>query len=121
MTIKKKYVQQFHTDNMVVTNPKTYHADVFDEGDFILAVNKNRVEGKPAHCYLVVHKIVCESGEGMRTKLIAFSPKYSQVAECLNRFDTLYELQGIYDVYSFADFDNLDAFRKEHGYEWGDK
>lgn len=118
---KKKYVQQSSMENIIVTNPRTNHAEVFDEGDFILAVDKNRIEGKTAHCYLVVFTTTFENGAGIVKRLAVTSPRYSKTAHYPDTFESLYEIQGVFDVYSFSDFANLDAFRKEHGYKWGDK
>lgn len=118
---KRKYVQQSSMENIVVTNPRTNHTDVFDEGDFILAVESNRIAGKTAHCYLVTYINTWENGEGRKKSLAVTSPRYSKTAHYPDTFDSLFELQGIFDVYSFSDFANLEGFRKEHGYEWGER
>ena len=53
------------------------------------------------------------------TRLTVASPTFSGSARKRNVFDTLYELQGFYDLIVFTDFANLEGYMKDNKLEWG--
>ena len=113
--IARELVRDTELTSKVVTTVATKVNDVFEQGDIILAVNRNNKDA----CGLVHYRYEYdEYNAEWETRLTVASPTFSGSARKRNVFDTLYELQGFYDLIVFTDFANLEGYMKDNKLEW---
>ena len=99
----KQLVLQSDIDNKVITTTKTQWKDVIGELEFVLAVGRNS-----GATYLV--KWVGGSAFLMNPEFWGVSGK---------EFDTLWEMQGFFDLYTFSSLTEIESFMEERGLVWG--
>ena len=116
MTIKE-LIRDVDVTSKVVTTHKTKAEDVFEKGDIILAVNRNDKDS----CGLVYYRYEFnEDNNEWQAKLVVASPAFSGVVQLRNTFDSLWELQGFYDLFVFKDFANLYGYMRDNKLEWSE-
>ena len=114
--ITKELIRDVDMTEKTVTSRTTKVNDVFEPGDVILAVYRNSKD----RCGLVQYRYEFEQEEDVvwKTKLTVMSPTFSSTAHRPHVFDSLWELQGFFDLYVFKDFANLEGFMKDEKLEW---
>ena len=114
--IAKELVRDVELTSKVVTSVTTRVNDVFEPGNIILAVNRNNKDA----CGLVHYRYEYDKyNEEWENRLTVMSPTFAGSARKLNVFDTVYELQGFYDLVVFDDFTNLEGYMRDNKLEWG--
>ena len=112
---KKELIRDVDLTSMNVTTHKTRVDDIFEPGDIILAVNRNDKD----RCGLVHYRYEYDGHESKWIKQLSImSPTFAENARKLNVFDTLWELQGFYDVFVFDDFASLQEYMQDNKLEW---
>lgn len=112
---KKELIRDVDLTSMNVTTHKTRVDDIFEPGDIILAVNRNDKDS----CGLVHYRYEYDGRESEWSKQLSImSPTFAENARKLNVFDTLWELQGFYDVFVFNDFASLQEYMQDNKLEW---
>ena len=113
---KKELIRDTEVTTKVVTTHSTKVEDVFEQGDIILAVNRNDKDS----CGLVHRRYEYDTDtDRWEAKLTVISPAFSEAVYCRNVFDSLWELQGFYDLVVFDDFANLHQYMQDNKLEWG--
>ena len=114
---RKELIRDVDITSKVVTTHKTKADDVFEKGDIILAVNRNDKDS----CGLVHYRYEYdEDSNEWQAKLVVTSPAFSGVVQLRNTFDSLWELQGFYDLVVFKDFANLYGYMRDNKLEWSE-
>ena len=113
--IMKELIRDVDMTSKTVTTSTTEVTDVLERGDIILAVNRNDKDS----CGLVHYRYEYDGREGKwGKKLSIMSPTFAENARKLNVFDTLWELQGFYDVFVFDDFASLQEYMQDNKLGW---
>lgn len=114
---RKELIRDVDVTSKVVTTHKTKAEDVFEQGDIILAVSRNDKDS----CGLVHYRYEFnEDNNEWEAKLTVISPAFSGVVQLRNVFDSLWELQGFYDLFVFDDFANLHGYMRANKLEWSE-
>ena len=114
---KKELIRDVDITSKVVTTHKTKADDVFEKGDIILAVNRNDKDS----CGLVHRRYEYDTdNDRWEAKLTVISPAFSEAVYCRNVFDSLWELQGFYDLVVFDSMLALCAYMKDNKLAWSE-
>ena len=114
---KKELIRDVDLTSMNVTTHKTRADDIFEPGDIILAVNRNSKD----RCGLVHYIYEYDDERGAwEGKLTVLSPTFTGTTCKRSIFDTLWELQGFYDVFVFDDFASLQEYMQDNKLEWSE-
>ena len=114
--IKKELIRDVDVTSKVVTTHATKAMDVFERGNIILAVDRNSKD----HCGLVHYSYEYDdSRDAWGGKLTVLSPAFAGTICKRNIFDTLWELQGFYDLVVFDDMVALGMYMQDNKLEWG--
>ena len=114
--IMKELIRDVDMTSKTVTTSTTEVTDVLERGDIILAVNRNDKDS----CGLVHYRYEYDGREGKwGKKLSIMSPTFAENARKLNVFDTLWELQGFYDLVVFDNMLALGTYMQDNKLEWG--
>ena len=114
---RKELIRDVDITSKVVTTHKTKADDVFEKGDIILAVCRNDKDS----CGLVHRRYEYDTDtDRWEAKLTVISPAFSEAVYCRNVFDSLWELQGFYDLVVFKDFANLYGYMRDNKLEWSE-
>lgn len=113
---KKELIRDTEVTTKVVTTHATKVEDVFEQGDIILAVNRNDKDSCGLVHYIYEYDDERGAWEG---KLTVLSPTFTGTTCKRSIFDTLWELQGFYDLIVFDDFANLHEYMQDNKLEWG--
>ena len=113
---KKELIRDTEVTTKVVTTHSTKVEDVFEQGDIILAVNRNDKDS----CGLVHRRYEYDTdNDRWEAKLTVISPAFAGSVRRRNVFDSIWELQGFYDLVVFDDFANLHQYMQDNKLEWG--
>ena len=99
----KQLMLQTDVDDKIITTTKTSWKDVIGEMEFVLAVGRNSDA-----TYIVRWKGGAATLE---------SPEFWGVGG--NTFDTLWELQHFFDLYTFGSLTEIESFMEDKGLVWG--
>ena len=114
--IARELVRDTELTSKVVTTVATKVNDVFEQGDIILAVNRNDKDS----CGLVHYRYDYDDHrDAWEAKLTVISPAFSEAVYCRNVFDSLWELQGFYDLVVFDNMLALGTYMQDNKLEWG--
>ena len=113
---KKELIRDTEVTTKVVTTHSTKVEDVFEQGDIILAVNRKDKDS----CGLVHYRYDYDDRrDAWEAKLTVISPAFAGSVRRRNVFDSIWELQGFYDLVVFDDFANLHQYMQDNKLEWG--
>ena len=114
--IMKELIRDVDLTSMNVTTHKTRADDIFEPGDIILAVNRNDKDS----CGLVHYRYDYDDHrDAWEAKLTVISPAFAGSVRRRNVFDSIWELQGFYDLIVFDDFASLQEYMQDNKLEWG--
>ena len=99
----KQLMLQTDVDDKIITTTKTKWKDVIGELEFVLAVGRNT-----RATYMVRWRGGVASLE---------SPEFWGVGG--KTFDTLWEMQHFYDLYTFGNLTAIEEYMEEQGLVWG--
>ena len=114
---RQELIRDVDITSKVVTTHKTKADDVFEKGDIILAVYRNDKDS----CGLVHRRYEYDTdNDRWEAKLTVISPAFSEAVYCRNVFDSLWELQGFYDLVALDSMLALCAYMKDNKLEWSE-
>lgn len=99
----RQLIPQSDVDNKIITTTKTTWKDVIRLTEFVLAVGRNS-----GATYMVRWR-------GGAVSLV--TPEFWGAGG--KRFDTLWETQQFYDLYTFGSLTEIESFMEEKGLNWG--
>lgn len=94
---------QTDVDNKIITTTKTQWKDVIEKMDIVLAIGR-----KTKTCYIV---------RWFGGNAVLENPQFWGVSG--GSFDTLWELQHFFDIYTFSNLTAIEDFMEEQSLIWG--
>ena len=114
--IMKELIRDVDMTSKTVTTSTTEVTDVLERGDIILAVSRNSKD----RCGLVHYIYEYDDERGAwEGKLTVLSPTFTGTTCKRSIFDTLWELQGFYDLVVFDNMLALGTYTQDNKLEWG--
>ena len=114
--IMKELIRDVDMTSKTVTTSTTEVTDVLERGDIILAVSRNSKD----RCGLVHYIYEYDDERGAwEAKLTVISPAFAGSVRRRNVFDSIWELQGFYDLVVFDNMLALGTYMQDNKLEWG--